>query len=208
MARSLDEPAPRGDFFKSLGTVLAGFVAAKLEDAITGAGPKLLRPPGALDAFAFLTACTRCDRCLEACTRSSLLKATAGAGLAMGTPYILPRNMPCFLCPDLPCVKACPEGALVWPRRRIAGEEREGARATKMGSAHVDETLCLAWGGEGGEPQPCRTCLDRCPFPGEALRLDTSEPPHPQVDAEACTGCGLCTFGCPTLKPAITVLPE
>jgi len=57
----LDDPHDRGDFFKSLGKLVAGFVAERVEDVITGAGPKLLRPPGALEEFDFLLACTRCD---------------------------------------------------------------------------------------------------------------------------------------------------
>ena len=33
-------------------------------------------------------------------------------------------------------------------------------------------------------------------------------PAHPEVEAEVCTGCGLCTFGCPTPDPAIVIEPE
>ena len=34
MARQLDEPQGRGAFFKSLGTLVAGFMAERIEDAI------------------------------------------------------------------------------------------------------------------------------------------------------------------------------
>ena len=207
MARSLDEPQGRGAFFKSLGTLMAGFLAEQIEDAITGVGPELLRPPGALDELAFLTACSRCDRCLPACPQNAILKAAPGAGLAMGTPYIHPRSMPCFLCSELPCIPACPEGALVWPQR--AG--RTGPKAVQMGTARIKAALCLTYPAESRDAEDCRICVDRCPFPEEAIRMGTPEAggrAHPLVDADHCTGCGLCVFACPTSEPAIVVDPR
>ena len=213
MARKLDQPQDRGDFFKSLGTLFAGFLADQVEDAVTGVSPKLLRPPGALDEFEFLVACTRCDKCIKACPQDSILKAGSSAGLAVNSPYIEPRSMPCFLCSDLPCIPACPDGALVWPRRVLAGGEvLEGPRAVKMGTAKILEDLCLTWAKDEDHPaQSCRTCVDRCPYPGVAIDVKDTEDgsvPHPQVVADHCTGCGLCLFGCPTAKAAIVIEPR
>lgn len=211
MVRKLDEPQDRLGFLKALGTVMAGFVADKVEEAVVGSGPRLLRPPGALEEFAFLTACTRCDKCLPACPQDALLKAGGSAGLALGTPYVEPRSMPCFLCPELPCVTACPEGALAWPRRTVKGIECEGPPAVRMGTAVVVRERCLTWPGEGIPAQSCRTCVDRCPFPGEAIQMvegGEGGPMHPRVDTESCTGCGLCEFGCPAPRAAIVVEPR
>ena len=208
MIRRLDDSHDRGDFFKSLGTLMAGFVAERITDVVTGAGPALLRPPGALDEFEFLIACTRCDKSIEACPQASLFKAGPQAVLAAGTPTLSPRSMPCFLCTSLPCITACPEGALVWPKRKVGGQLLEGPPAVKMGTARVKPRLCLTY--EHGEQpaQACRTCVDRCPYPELAIRM--VEPAegglaHPEVIADVCTGCGLCTFGCPTPEPAIIV---
>ena len=212
MARELDLPQGRGDFFKSLGKLVAGFVAERIEDAVTGLGPELLRPPGALDELAFLTACTRCDKCLPACPMGAILKADPGTGLSVGTPYLHPRSMPCHLCTELPCVQACPDGALVWPRRRMGQTESEGPRAVRMGTARVKPVLCLTYAKEDRLAQECRICVDRCPYPGEAIRLGvppgTGGPAHPEVVPERCTGCGLCVFACPTDEPAIVVEPR
>ena len=211
MAKKLDEPHDRGDFLKSLGTLMAGFVAMRVEDAVTGAGPSLLRPPGALDEFDFLLACTRCDKCIEACPQDSIIKAGPQAALGAGTPHIMPRNMPCFLCTELPCITACPEGALVWPKRTIGGVDMTGPHAVHMGTARVKTRLCLTYEREDEAAQPCTTCVDRCPYPGVAIRMVAGaegEFPHPQVVPESCTGCGLCTFGCPTPNPAIVVDPR
>jgi MauM/NapG family ferredoxin protein len=207
----LDDPHDRGDFFKSLGTLLGGFLAERVADVVTGVGPKLLRPPGALEEFDFLVACTRCDKCMRACPQGSIYRAGPQAALAAGTPIVEPRIMPCFLCTDLPCVTACPEGALVWPKRKVAGQELDGPPAVKMGTARVKRSLCLTYAKDEQPAQPCRTCVDRCPYPGVAIRMRDPGPDalaHPEVVADYCTGCGLCSFGCPTPEPAIVVEPQ
>lgn len=202
----LDESQGRGDFFKSLGTLFGGFLAEQVETVVEKVTPRQLRPPGALDEFAFLTACTRCENCIEACPQDSLIKAGASAGLGLHAPYLDPRAMPCFLCTDLPCVKACPDGALVWPRRTTKdGEELDGPAAVKIGTAVVKPSLCLTWPGEDRAPQDCQVCVDRCPYPGVAIRMLDG---HPDVVEDRCTGCGLCVFGCPTAEPAIVVRPD
>lgn len=211
MSGKLDAPQGRGDFFKSLGTLFAGFVAERVEEVVLGSDPSLLRPPGALPEFEFITACTRCDKCLPACPQDAIRKAGAGSRFAVGTPYIEARAMPCFLCTELPCIPACPEGALVWPKRTIKGVEVEGPRAVRLGLAEVKPSLCLTWPTEDRAATSCRTCVDRCPYPGEAIRLEEGregQPPRPAVDAEICTGCGLCEFGCPAPKAAIVVRPR
>lgn len=208
MARKLDESQGRSDFFKSLGTLFGGFVAEQVEGVVTKVSPKLLRPPGALDEFAFLTACTRCEKCIEACPQQALVKAGPSAGLGLNAPFLEPRSMPCFLCTDLPCITACPEGALVWPTVRIVdGVDLRGPEAVRIGLAEVNPDLCLTYPREGREAEACQVCVDRCPYPGVAIRMvEAAEgPAHPFVVEDRCTGCGLCMFGCPTQAPAITV---
>jgi ferredoxin-type protein NapG len=210
MAKKLDEPHDRGDFLKSLGTLMAGFMAMRVEEAVTGAGPTLQRPPGALPEFDFLLACTRCDKCIQACPQDAIIKAGPHAALAANSPHLLPRNMPCFLCTALPCITACPEGALVWPKRTVGDKELEGPPAVKMGTARIKTRLCLTYEHEGAAAQPCTTCVDRCPYPGVAIDMVDGQPgemKHPEVRADFCTGCGLCVFGCPTPNPAIVVDP-
>jgi MauM/NapG family ferredoxin protein len=213
MARKLDEPQERGDFFKSLGTLLAGFVANSIEEAVTGLGPKLLRPPGALDELEFLTKCTRCDLCMRACPENAINVAPPSAGLALKTPYITPRSVPCFLCTTLPCVAACEDEALVWPRRTLAdGTRIEGPRAARMGTARVKPSQCVTWDSVDREARACRICVDRCPYPEEAIRIAEPEEGetigHPVVLEDCCTGCGICVFACPTEPVAIVVDPR
>lgn len=213
MAKKLDEPQERGDFFKSLGTLFAGFVANRVEEAVTNLGPRLLRPPGALDELAFLTQCTRCDKCLRACPENAILRAPASAGLAFKTPYLDPRSIPCFLCTTLPCIAECEDGALVWPELKLAdGTEIEGPRAVRMGTARVKPGQCVTWASVEREARACRICVDRCPYPEEAIRIapapEGETAGHPVVEAEVCTGCGLCVFACPAEPAAIVVDPK
>ncbi len=71
-----------------------------------------LRPPGALEEDLFLASCIKCGQCLQVCPPQILKLAGISQGFGIGTPYITPREGACILCSGLPCVLACPTGAL------------------------------------------------------------------------------------------------
>jgi ferredoxin-type protein NapG len=157
--------------------------------------PALLRPPGALPEPEFLGACIRCGQCVERCPYDTLLMAGSRAGTAMGTPYVDPERIPCYLCQGrdtLECIAACPTGALV---------AVDGLRRIRMGTAVILEDLCLAY-----NKVMCRACWHACPFPNEALKYD--EMLRPVVDDSVCIGCGLCTLACPTQETSIPIRPR
>lgn len=80
-----------------------------------------------------------------------------------------------------------------------------------MGTAIVKQNHCVTWGTPDREPRACRVCVDRGPYPEEALRMVSVEGDalaHPEVDADICTGCGLCVFSCPAEPAAIVVEPR
>ena len=98
---------------------------------------RLLRPPGALDEKLFLASCFKCGQCLQVCPPQVIRLAGIDQGFGIGTPYIVPREGACILCAGLPCVLACPTGAL---DHHIS----EGKEA-KMGLAVVSSPeTCLA----------------------------------------------------------------
>jgi ferredoxin-type protein NapG len=72
----------------------------------------LLRPPGALDEDLFLAACIKCGQCLQICPPQVIKLAGISQGFGIGTPYIIPREGGCVLTSGLPCILACPTGAL------------------------------------------------------------------------------------------------
>jgi ferredoxin-type protein NapG len=112
----MSETNDRRDFLKQLSAlgILGGVVAAGLGGAtyLQGGNDLLLRPPAAVDEAEFLALCVKCGQCLQVCPYDSIILADADEGNGVGTPFIDPLRRGCYLCPLLPCVLACPSGAL------------------------------------------------------------------------------------------------
>ncbi|MBE0495059.1 MAG: ferredoxin-type protein NapG [Campylobacterales bacterium] len=177
------------------------------------ATPLLLRPPGAKEEDDFLKLCIRCGQCAEACPYDTLLLATPGDQKPLGTPYFIPRSIPCYMCVDIPCVPVCPTGALdAKPISRIENGVRVlDIEKARMGLAVVDMESCIAhWGIQ------CDACYRACPVMDSAISLEyrrnerTGKHAYliPVVSSAACTGCGMCERACVTEKPAIFVRPH
>jgi len=71
-----------------------------------------LRPPGAVPESDFSAACIRCGLCVRSCPFDIISLATPASRTTTGTPYFVARDLPCEICDDIPCVNACPSGAL------------------------------------------------------------------------------------------------
>lgn len=149
---------------------------------------QFLRPPGAAAEARFLALCERCDDCATACPHHTIVPLGPAYGPAAGTPAILPRDVPCHLCQDLPCAAACPTGALTV----VAPSD------VRMGEASLEADRCWAVMG-----QPCDYCVKECPVGPEALRLVGR---RPEI-GEACVGCGKCVHICAATPPALRVEP-
>lgn len=159
-----------------------------------------LRPPGAIAERDFAAACLKCGLCVQACPYGTLKLATLGDAVLSGTPTFAPRDVPCFMCPDVPCVKACPTGALDRSLKDIG--------AARMGLAVVDHENCLSHRG-----LRCEVCWRACPVRNRAITLQVQargSSKHamfaPVVHSEACTGCGICEKRCPTEVAAIRIV--
>jgi ferredoxin-type protein NapG len=162
-----------------------------------------IRPPGALPESEFLGACVRCGLCVRACPYDTLKLSALGDAVPTGTPYFEPRKVPCEMCPDVPCAKACPTGAL--------DKAIPSIDDARMGLAVVvDQETCLNYLG-----LRCDVCYRVCPLIDKAITL---EPRHnertgkhtlfiPTVHSDACTGCGKCERSCVLEQSAIKVLP-
>lgn len=166
------------------------------------AHPFALRPPGALDEADFNATCIKCGQCVNACPPHILKLQPAGGSLPIGMPYYTPRTGPCIMCPDIPCMKVCPTGAL--------SPELKNINDARMGLAVIDLENCLSWRG-----LRCEICHRECPLKGRAITLETHPRPiskhamfYPIVHSDACTGCGICEKACPTTEAAIRVLPH
>ena len=172
-----------------------------------------LRPPGArADEEEFLGRCVRCGLCVRACPYDCLRLAEFGEPTATGTPYFIAEEFPCYMCPDIPCVKACPTGAL--------DPKLTDIKDARMGVARVVGTdRCLNYWFN----HRCLACTTICPVYGKdrAITLEkeiwvksdgTKQLRFiPTVNDENCTGCGMCEKNCPVARyaggAAIKVLP-
>jgi ferredoxin-type protein NapG len=164
----------------------------KAVDKITKRVP-VLRPPGAISEKAFLQACTRCEECIHACPKDAIQRAPKKFGfLIHNTPYIDAMRTPCVMCTDLPCISACPDGALL-PVQELTD--------VSMGYAILDKKKCQAYG-----ETFCQQCVIDCPVPGAIHQVDDK----PIIDKNICTGCGVCMRSCSTVNIplAIKIKPQ
>jgi len=134
------------------------------------------RPPGAIeDEQEFLKTCERCHACADVCPYEAISAYGPTMGKREGTPFINPAEAPCHWCVDMPCVEACPSGALQEPVKPIA-------RIT------LDFDRCLV-----SQNTLCDTCSYRCPTHIHAIKMINR---RPVLDEEKCTGCGMCVYHC------------
>ncbi len=164
----------------------------KAVDKITKRVP-VLRPPGAISEKAFLQACTRCEECIHACPKDAIQRVPKKMGfLIFNTPYIDPMRNPCVMCTDLPCISACPDGALL-PVQELSD--------VSMGYAILDKKKCQAYGDTF-----CQQCVIDCPVPGAIHQVNDK----PIIDKNICTGCGVCMRSCSTVNIplAIKIKPQ
>lgn len=206
-------PTDRRKFFTSIAraagiATFGGLIWSAYVNEIT-ASELTLRPPGALNEEEFLASCIKCGMCVEACPFNTLKLASPGDNKPLGTPYFIPREIPCYMCTDIPCVPVCPSGAL--DLSSVSSPVGLDINKSKMGVAVVDIKNCIAyWGIQ------CDACYRACPLLDKAIKLEYRKNERtgkhaylePIVDSDFCTGCGLCEKACVTQKPAIFVLPR
>jgi ferredoxin-type protein NapG len=160
-----------------------------------------IRPPGALPEDDFNAACVRCGLCVRGCPFDILRLAELGENITTGTPYFVARQGPCEMCKDIPCVAACPTGAL--------SKGLEDIDEAHMGIAVLtgrDTCYAVAYG------TGCRACYVACPIKDKAITMERRQSGgrgyfEPTVHPQACTGCGKCEHACVTKEASIKVLP-
>lgn len=143
----------------------------------------LMRPPGGQDEDFLLGACIRCDRCRSVCPNNAIDVATLEDGLLnVRTPKMNFTLGYCDACSGkYRCVEVCPTGAL----------GRFDKASDKIGIAAIDLERCEAY----GISARCKyECVTTCPE--QALQRDDSG--RLSLDEQACWGCGICQYVCPS----------
>ena len=216
-----------------LGLVLGGGVVAA---PYLNAKENKLRPPGAVPEKNFLALCIKCGQCLQVCPYHAIKLNDVGQGYGEGTPFIDANVRACYACNAVPCVLACPSGAL--------DHHTEKAEDIKMGIAVLEfadtclaisktpvpqgyDDKMLAFTGSvrnetpeevdlvknfmGREGTECTLCADMCPIPNPlsaiAMVPDAKGGRRPEI-YDGCIGCGACQDVCPTSTPSIVVKPR
>ncbi len=216
-----------------LGAVLGGGIVFS---PYARADENRLRPPGAVSEKDFLALCIKCGQCLQVCPYHSIKLSDIRKGYGEGTPYIDANERACYACNAVPCVLACPSGAL--------DHGTEKAEDIKMGIAVLEfPNSCLAMKNEpvpsgyddkikeftnsvrhvneleiqlldkisNYEGKACTLCADICPIPNPLSAIsmvrDSKGGSRPEI-YDGCIGCGACQEICPTSTPSIVVKPR
>jgi len=187
------------------GCALAGMGLGYVISDARALPAQAIRPPGALDEDDFRAACIRCGLCVRDCPYDTLKLAELGLdGAATGTPFFTAREVPCEMCDDIPCVAACPTGALDKGLKSI--DDAAMGIAVLIDKEHCLNALGLR----------CDVCYRVCPVIDEAITLELQHNERsghhaifmPTVHADKCTGCGKCEKSCVLPgESAIKVLP-
>jgi len=143
-----------------------------------------LRPPWALNEDAFITQCDRCGQCIDVCPTHII---QAGRG---GFPEIDFSRDECLFCGD--CAAACKPQAL----HKVEGHSPWNLKAT------LDTRACIAFMGV-----ECRGCVDPCEPRAVRISFRPRGVGTPDIDSQACTGCGACVRVCPAQAISMQPLP-
>lgn len=154
----------------------------------SGSMPGIMLPPGAPSVENFLKNCTQCYQCVADCPHEVIRVYRQEDSRFYGFPVIEPRLQPCHLCEELPCVKACKDGAI--QKDHFTGS---------IGKAVLFKDRCLV-----SEGYLCMSCINACPKIGQAIQRGTDG--FPVIFEAECTGCGECEFSCPLEVPAIRII--
>lgn len=143
--------------------------------------PHVLRPPGAVEEASFLTACTRCNACIQQCPEGIVVRGDGGY------PVLDFMRGECSFC--LGCVNACAPRAL--------RDQKKNRMKAALGEA------CLA-----AQGVICQVCSEQCDRGAIQFQRLPGSIPRPSVRSAACNGCGACVAPCPVSAIHIEAVPR
>ncbi|MCK8043268.1 ferredoxin-type protein NapF [Shewanella sp. 1CM18E] len=121
----------------------------------------------------FTDLCTRCNKCIEACETQILIKGDGGF------PEVDFSIDECTFCQK--CIQVCEE-----PLFDLTILQAWNVKAKILDTCMAHQGI---W---------CQSCKDACDSRAISFTLAIGQAPQPNIDIEACTGCGACVFPCPS----------
>ena len=140
-------------------------------------------PPWSIDPLKFVEQCSRCDACIDSCPQQILKRNN------QGYPVVDFSTSGCTFCAA--CAESCKTGSL--SLMAFIGDYPWSVKA------QITES-CINYSGI-----VCRICADTCISSAISFRINSGAAVIPEIDLDACTGCGECYRHCP--KKAIKVIP-
>ncbi|MFQ3789498.1 ferredoxin-type protein NapF [Halomonas sp. A29] len=133
----------------------------------------VIRPPWSIPERAFTQLCTRCGECVSACETQVIV---AGDG---GFPEVDFKLGECTFCQT--CVEVCPE-----PIFDVRSQASPWSHVATISQS------CLGFQGVY-----CKSCGEVCEIVAIRFTFNSMHVPEPEVDTDACNGCGACVQLCP-----------
>ena len=133
----------------------------------------------------FITSCTRCDACINACSETNILYRGSG-----GYPETSFTQAGCDFCGN--CLRACETGALqaAHPAPSLAWDLRAQIKSNCLSSNGI----------------VCRACGDACDTRAIQFQLQTGGRSLTVIDLTLCNGCGECFAVCPVQAVEISTV--
>lgn len=168
------------------------------EQKVEQQAKRWIRPPFAIDELAFISQCTRCDKCVSACPHDVIFPLPVKVGaLAAHTPAMDLSNKACHLCEGWPCVSACEDNVLVLPENgNDASNDTLQTLPKAFAKIIINQDECIQF-----KDIDCGACRELCPVP-EAFEWSMN---RPIINTDICIGCSICREACITEPKAIEI---
>lgn len=145
--------------------------------------PPLRAPlPWQVEEQDFLTACTRCELCIDNCPQHIIVKGDGGY------PSMNFQQAGCTYC--YRCAESCKE-PIFHPQSEPAWSQL----------AHIKPTVCLTTQGV-----MCRHCEESCDVFAIRFKPALGGIAKPDIDSDSCHGCGACQSSCPVNAISIDLI--